>query len=337
MTTTRNRPADVLKGISVLMIVMVHYEWANRTCLALGFPFWADMAVPVLMIVSGYSFGTSYAKRGIGSFEEAYRPPDLLRRMVRYTVPYFFCYLAMLAADVYMNGTGLTFRKLLYRFVNGGVSYGGYYYPLMIELVLFFPLVYFLVRKYDFMGVVYCALLNYGFEILKGAYGIEELCYKYLVFRFTLLIGFGCWLAIGTYKRRTALALASTALGGLYIWLCRYRGFVPWITVLWPAKSFWAFFWIMPATGAVLRSRLTCRPLEWLGKSSYDIFLVQMLYYMLAPKLYAAVSNKGLQLFLSLAICTAGGIAYHYLETPLTDRVVRWVTERAAAWERMEG
>lgn len=69
----RNHAADILKGICIVCIVITHFSWSDTERRMFLFPFWIDMAVPVFMVISGYTHSISFEKRHIGEITQAYR------------------------------------------------------------------------------------------------------------------------------------------------------------------------------------------------------------------------------------------------------------------------
>lgn len=54
---------DYLKAICVIMVIITHYDWADKDS-----PFFTmliNMAVPVFMIISGYNFAMSNRKKQV--------------------------------------------------------------------------------------------------------------------------------------------------------------------------------------------------------------------------------------------------------------------------------
>ena len=70
--------------------------------------------------------------------------------------------------------------------------------------------------------------------------------------------------------------------------------------------------------------KIHCKPLEILGKASYNIFLVQMVYYLVLNNISNLFSNQWLLLFTSIVVCTIGGIIFYYIETPVTRKIMQW-------------
>ena len=94
-------------------------------------------------------------------------------------------------------------------FLRGGFGPGSYYYPIMIQFIFYFPVIYAIVRRYNFSGVIICGLINFIYEILKYAYEMNAGCYRLLLFSYTLLIAYGCYLALYDYKNHGLLIMFS--------------------------------------------------------------------------------------------------------------------------------
>lgn len=61
---TRETGIDILKIICMCFIVITHFNWNEKQEQVLLFPFWIDMAVPILMIITGYNYYNSFNKHG---------------------------------------------------------------------------------------------------------------------------------------------------------------------------------------------------------------------------------------------------------------------------------
>ena len=77
---------DYLKAICVIMVIITHYDWADKDS-----PFFTmliNMAVPVFMIISGYNFAMSNRKKTGGNlFKILYLIFDYPHK--HYTFKYF--------------------------------------------------------------------------------------------------------------------------------------------------------------------------------------------------------------------------------------------------------
>ena len=321
----RYQSIDFLKGLCILTVIVIHYAWSDEERLNLLFPFWINMGVPIFMIISGFVYAKSYQRHNI-TIHNVFNWENVLNKLIRYTLPFLFAVLLeeILLAKIGVINIGL--KQFVYTFLSGGIGPGSYYYPVMIQFIFFFPVVYFIVRKYNFKGVVICGGINLAYEIMKSAYGMNEECYRLLLFRYTLLIAFGVFLAFGKYKKSIGISLAAIVVGIVYIFLFEYFGFTPVITTYWTHTSLFAVLFIMPiAAVLLLNDKIKCKPIELLGKASYNIFLVQMLYYNVASIIYGAIENRVLQLLLNIVICVSVGFLFYLVETPITKYFIKKV------------
>ena len=296
----------------------------------LALPFWIDMAVPIFMIISGYLNYLSYQKSSIDDFEKAYRPSVVMPKVVRFTVPFAIVYVVEIILYT-IQGYRFGISELIRSFFTGGYGPGSYYFPLMLQLIFVFPMIYLLVKKKGFRGVVICGVLNGAFEFLKWTYGMNEGFYRLVIFRYLLLIAYGCYLASDGYKTNKKLCWLSFGVGTAYLALVTFLGYKPWILYFWSTTSMLAAFYIMPLAMLLIRKcRFGFAPMELLGKASYHIFFAQMIYFNFANFFYGLVANRALQLLMSFGICLAGGILFYYLESPLSARMIKLVRGRCA-------
>lgn len=82
---------DYLKAVCVIMVIITHYGWEDKTS-----PFFTmliNMAVPVFMIVSGYNFAMSNRKKADGNLEKMYGWNMMKPKLIRFLLPFlpFVC------------------------------------------------------------------------------------------------------------------------------------------------------------------------------------------------------------------------------------------------------
>lgn len=179
MDNERNHFIDILKGICILFVIITHFPWEADERLKLLFPFWIGMAVPVFMIISGYVNTLSFERNGIAKIGDAYQSSMVVSKVLRYTIPFAMVFLLEMLS-LYIEGRWeVSAKSLLVTakwFLIGGKGPGSYYYPILIQLIFLLPIIYFIVRKFGFKGVVLCGLINGAYEVLQYAYGMNEEC-----------------------------------------------------------------------------------------------------------------------------------------------------------------
>ncbi|MBR4173947.1 MAG: acyltransferase [Lachnospiraceae bacterium] len=325
----RNRTLDVIKGIAILLVLYTHYEWTKEQRQFFVFPYIVDMAIPVFMIISGYTYSLSFERHGIKNFGDAYKLKNLAGKIIRYTVPF----LILVVWEIFDRNIYLSSHEPLYVLrwlLNGTDGKGSYYYPVLIQLVFFFPVIYFIIRKLgDIKGMLLCLGANAVYELLRWSYGMGDECYRLLMFRYILLLGVGVCTYRG-YRFKPLPALVITFVGIFFIAATAYLGYVPRIITSWTSTCFISVMWIIPLISWMIQNlKGGFLPLEVLGRASYHIFLVQMVYYLgyyekvkgLVSEHFA--SGDTVHLILGMIISILVGVSFYYLEKPLSGRLVR--------------
>ena len=331
-TLNRNHFIDVLKGICIIIVVFTHVSWTDAQRLKLLFPFWIDMAVPFFMLVSGYVYTKSFQKNGIETLDSAYNKKYLLKNFIRYTIPYFVAFTIDFCVQVILfirNPTGIKgfFVHEIALFLEGGNGPGSYYYPAMIQIMFLFPIIYVLVKQYNWKGVLIVAFATFFFEVLKFPYMENEGQYRLLLFRYFMLIAFGSYFAMNKMNRKHWILLF---VGFCFIILFRYTNYKPKIFKWWTGTSMFPVLFIVPIFGLLVEKNIRFAPLEKVGKASYNIFLTQMVYFCyLYGKIKEIFANVYLNALASIVICVIIGIVFYEIENRITKKVTAKVIEKA--------
>lgn len=331
MENGRNHTIDCLKGIAILFIVITHFDnIPNREINSLRFlfPFWLSMAVPIFMVLSGFVNAKSLSRKEIGSIREAYSFNYIVKKLIRFVIPFVFIF-AIEQILVVLGGGTPSFKKIVVSFFTGGNGKGSYYIPILIQFVFIFPTVYLLVRERKQRGVVLCAIINLLFDVLQSVLGLDESIYRLLIFRYLFVIALGCYAGIKE-KINKKSGMIMSLVGIAYIILVKYAGINPFFTKSWSGTSMLACMYIAPL---IILTVNECdwhiRIFEEMGKASYNIFLVQMLYYYsFARFVYSAVDSVAMQFLISLGFCIIAGWLYYKAETPLTKKLVVRITKK---------
>lgn len=321
----RNTTVDVIKGICILFVIITHFEWQNSERMALGFPFWIDMAVPVFMIISGYVSSLSAEKRNIKGVSDLYLPSVIVPKLIRYTIPFLIIYL--INSVIFFSDGSWGISQIVFGIFSGGTGPGAYYYPVLIQFVFLFPVVYGIIKKYDFNGLILCVFANLFYELIKCLYGMSDSEYRLLVFRYITVIAAGCYIAVGKCRFKPIIAWFSMILGAFWICIVKYGGYTPkLINIVWSGTSMLASLWIIPVVWVLIkRTNITfLKPIEYIGKASYNIFFIQLLYYLhIDDMVYNHFGTGVSALMLSVAICVIFGLLFYIVESRITSLLIK--------------
>ena len=87
--------------------------------------------------------------------------------------------------------------------------------PIMMQLLIIFPIIYKLVEKNALLGVIMAGIANLTFEIAVNCLHIEKYYYRLSIGRYLLLIAFGCYLYLHPEHRVSRRQMAGMFLVGL--------------------------------------------------------------------------------------------------------------------------
>ncbi len=272
---------DYLKAICVIMVIITHYDWEDKSS-----PFFImliNMAVPVFMIISGYNFAMSNRRKTGGKLKKMYAWNIIKPKLIRFLVPFFaVCFIEI--GILYIEDKNINPLRI---FLLGAYGPGSYYVPIMLQLLVIFPIIYKLVEKNAKWGIIISASANLLFEIGVKVFQMDKYYYRLSIGRYLLLIAFGCYLYLYPEHRVKRHQLVLMFLIGITYIVAVY-GFDKDLIIFdyWKTTAMPIAFYIFPIIVLMFRKfyhvklpGIIGNTLTVIGQASYHIFLVQMVYY----------------------------------------------------------
>ena len=317
----RSKNLDYLKALCIIFVITVHFEWSSVQKLQYLFPYWIDMAVPFFMLISGYVNTASCIKRQINSLDNLLSCERIIKQYLRFTVP-FLIFLAI--EFLLIPAQDRTLKFIIQSMFTGGLGKGSYYYPLMIQFIFVFPFIYKIITAFPKKGLLITFAINMLWEISKLFIHVTEPFYRLIIFRYIFLIAFGCYCFINKDKKLPLRIYLYSLAGMLFIYAVTYRSIsiplFPW----WTRTTVIATLYILPIFKFItdLHPVNLHIPFDVIGKISYEILFVQMLYYKFFCKyVYAITANPVISLPISIVLCIIFGYIFHLVSQPLTQKV----------------
>ena len=321
----RNNFLDVLKGVCILLVILTHFDWVEAERLKYFFPYWMNPAVPIFMITSGYVYTESFKRKDVATFKEAYALKGIIDKAIRYTVPLLLIYVIEVPLKMLVFKKTLSIGEILLQLCQGGYGPGSYYYLYMMQFIFLFPLIYFAIRKWDFAGLVLCGAADILYEVLKVPMEMSGGAYRLIVLRYIFAIALGGYFSMGRFKIKKWMGVTSFIFGALFIYAVCYAGFKPTYFFRWSRTSMLAVFYIAPIAYLLIKKcTWECKPLALMGKASYNIFFVQMVYFHLANRIFDGVEGNLPGMLTAYTICILVGLLFYKIETPITKKVLSW-------------
>ncbi len=254
---------DVMKTICIICVVAIHNVGRYM------FPierFWQVLQpIPLFLIISGFNFANSFKRQNLHKLKEMYTFKYLSKCFWRVIFPLLLINLLCIIMD--MIAVSITSYHIYgwsnpeLWFVSWGDNNSGfpdvsspsisdiimgspifpgpgtYYIPILIQFVVFFPLIYKLFERSPIIGLLHCFIIEIIFQLLIAPNIVEPVGDNNLFFcgnmlRYLSAIGFGIWFVNNhdiLSKRNLPIVVMSVI--SLFILLAFFFGDIwfPWL------------------------------------------------------------------------------------------------------------
>ncbi len=318
---------DIAKGFAAMGVVLLHL-FNHSVLTKVGAPWHIWQAMPIFLLVAGITGAMSW-KKYKGNIGAYYRdlPPKILALYLPYVV-------VVLLYHLYA-GEPVTLGGFFDTLLMGYLGPGGYFVPLIVQHLIFFPLL-LSVREFMKSDLSFLALALFINIILERPFALVDMdatraLYRIYYFRYLFACCLGAVLATGNpFNRNIFLALAalSAVYIGAAIYLSNPQATPPsfWNLSLlraddWYFQHYPSYFFTAWLVFAMRDHEMRIPKVEWIkkiGKSSYDIFIFQMLFFItlvISIKKYYGWSDLPFWTTIpSFAFCIAGGLLLTHLK-----------------------
>jgi len=325
---------DVLKGLAILAVVTLHGAPGNDLWNSWS-AFHVGQAVPVFFVVMGLNATRSMRRRAPQGARDAYTRGYFAGRAERLLAPFAVLWLTALAAGAI--GGGLHVGPLAAVGVLPLAGPGNYFVTIAFEFALVFPALSLGFRAAPRATVALCFAASASFELAAPHvfHGADPYLYDASILRYAGPIALGMWIASDTRlsspRNRWALGLSAASIAYLVAYHLRPGAFSWLRDDFGTTTNFIACFYALLLVLLALRYLPRLGPLAALGRASWHIFLVQIVWFALVPPRSLAA------LPLHVAGASALGYAlYRVMATePVANRIRALVAERASGDEAL--
>lgn len=341
----RNLSLDLMKSFCIFFVIITHFftyfmpQGANIKYL---FAYYIDMAVPLFLIISGYTHSQSLSNHNFKSIVDYFDKKFFFHKLKRIILPYaIILFIEVLVMFMVTKTDSFSFYVILKKIIStGGLGPGGYYPIIFLQILLWFPIVYYFFKRSPLQTFLFSILLNIGFEIFAHSY-LTLPMYRILSFRYITFILLGIFLFL--YEERiknTLIPHISFVIGFMFITYMKNIGYKPTFLTWWTGTSFptafYAFsllYFFMKLEPYLQKVKSYIEPLLFIGRASFHIFLTQMLFFDPLQKIYFNVNwlNNHIRTRYSLIICIAFCVIVGCLWYELDTIVNKKLTERKTA------
>lgn len=318
---------DMIKGLCIVMVILTHVPLTNEVKKAIFYPFTILPAVPMFLMCSIYAFSLTEDRKN-GDIFTWFSSRTFWRRANRFLFPFLFSVGIIIAGLVLLsNLRRLAFASFFKLVFLGGRGPGGYYVLILFQLLVLFPFL----RHFFCLNQIGTTLglmaVHICYETLCKMWGMNERVYNILIFRFLTHLALG-FLLYYYHERMKGTALPAVAMivRALYIIAAYYFGYrenlsyIPSMRSIFPAfYAFGALCYLLRTEAWLQKAGGWIKPVLYIGKASFHIMLVQMVYFYFARKLAFEGRFHSLLVVtaVDLAISLAAGCLFYWMDCRL--------------------
>ncbi|MDB5262066.1 MAG: acyltransferase [Adhaeribacter sp.] len=318
---------DVIKGFAIISVIILHSidEKALLNSYSI-LHIW--QAVPLFMVIMGLNAGLSVFNKK-PHLSELYTKTYFKKKFDRIIIPFLFIFvLSIVLGYIWYWFTGqykIDFRKSNLMGVLPVPGPGNYFITLTFQSILLLPLIKYLFKWHPFPVLIALVVLEVAFLLLSHDIGLftrNNYLYSAAFPRYFSAIAFGLVLSKVVFRqaRATKIILISCIafISCVYLLEITYGKLdIPQIKEEWETQNVLTFsyaaFLIL-----LLFKALPDHSDNWLlqflatmGKASYHIFLLQILYF--------GLLNEKHHLLINLIICLLLGYLFFRYENPVKE------------------
>jgi peptidoglycan/LPS O-acetylase OafA/YrhL len=315
-TVGRYHQLDYVKGLAILSVVLMHTIVSHLDHIYAAFHIW--QAVPVFFVVAGMT--SAISARSSATLPDFYSLQRLARHARRILVP-FAVVCAVELALLFGRGE-LSLGRIFTVPIKGGLGPGCFFTPAIIQHLLLFPLVIWVIRRArrapPWVTLAAFFALSLALDWLCIAADASPGIYQRLYVRYLFAAVLGYYLV--THPFRSVTGLLAAGFGALYIGIVQHGGYelgmLSELSIRYPDWSFQhapAYLYTAALVAALWKlspsSSLPARGLEVLGRASFHIFLFQMAYFWQFGR--PGPDTPAFRIPLDIVICITAGIAFY--------------------------
>jgi peptidoglycan/LPS O-acetylase OafA/YrhL len=327
----RDNRIDIIKGLAIISVTILH-TLSTKNLTSIYTTFLLKQTIPLFMLVSGYVFTLSYKDRGIADLKNCYNLNIFKKRIKRLYFPFLVIFLLELLLSKVFLSKSLNATFVIGNLILGGFGPGSYYPVIMFQFLFIIPIIYIISYKKLNYSIPFFLIVGVFFEYFTNSVGLDENIYRLLIGRYIFAIALGSYLALNQNKMNKILLYIGSILSMIYIYASIYLNFhilghIDWLPQQAPAYFYTALLFIIGMNFLQKRTGFIFTTLAELGKASWHIFLIQMLFFWAI--FHGAILHMfGLQhdssylIIINVMACLILGYIFYTIETIIHSKKV---------------
>ncbi|QNF34678.1 acyltransferase [Adhaeribacter swui] len=310
---------DVIKGFAIISVIILH-SVDQKALLKTYSVLHIWQAVPLFMVLMGLNTGMSVFNKK-PQFAELFTTTYFKKKFDRIVVPFLLIFgLSIILGFIWYWLTGhykIEFRKSNLMGVLPVSGPGNYFITLTFQSILLLPFIKYGFKWHPFFTIIALVVLEVAFLLLSAdlpLFSRNKYLYSAAFPRYFSAIAFGLVLSKLVFRqaRATKITLITSAalISGVYLLEMMYGDLnLPQIKEEWKTQNVLTFSYaafVVLLLFKALPSQSDNPVLKFLailGKASYHIFLVQIIYFGLIENRFNLVLNLGVCLAVGYLFC----------------------------------
>lgn len=261
-----------LKGYAILCVVLAHSVpniWST------GYEFWGSMQVPLFLLIQTFHV-----------FKKDKASLSFKKLLLRIIFPFFVLQLILFVIQLALGGLDLQIA-VKQALTGGGYGPGSYYFWVYLQFAVLLPLIFPVVKKWPKRKLLIVFLIcSFTCEVLCSILHPTEWLYRLLAIRYLFLIYLGyVWVSEGVQMNGKNIVLSLLSVVAIVLFAYIKLNLEPlfydsgWTTHRWICYFYAAFlftYFLRFVYDKVSHWYTVDTVFSAMGKSSYEIYLVQM-------------------------------------------------------------
>lgn len=299
---------DIIKGLAIIAVIILHTIPENLASNPLSI-FTLEQAVPVFFVIMGLNAAMSFKRRGYITLGQMYNKKYIESRFERLFYPFIVIFLLSIIL-------GFLLKKNIYIGVLNLLGYlpligpGNYFISITFQFVFVFPILYYLYKRNPKFLLILSFVLSFVFEVLANQIPVlknNPYLYSACSLRYLFIMALGVWTVdnFDTNNLRALLKRKFILMGlsvsvvymmavSVFNWNFIY------FQSVWQPQNVLSFFY--PLTLCLIGLRYLPSVagkiyglIGFIGRASYHIFLVQIIFFGAGLSVASIIGKLGLQ------------------------------------------
>ncbi len=277
---------DLIKGFAILSVIVLHtipIEYLGTIHAQL----YIWQAVPVFFIISGITLVISSSQKSHMTFKDFYIQ-NLISRIKRIVLPFLVIFVISLAYGIYTHKAYIGVLNIIgYLPVSGD---GNYFVTILLQYIILAPIIVRVFNKHPYVTIIGLFAVDLSFELIAPyipVFTSVPYLYSGCILRYTSAIALGMYAGNEYLKNKSVniknpFILTGFAISLVFLVALSFFHFrIPMFRPEWAVQSIISFFY--PAIAVILllnwNYETKISVLQTIGKASYHIFLVQIIFF----------------------------------------------------------